>query len=151
MNRPLPMRDDEARVDAAAGMPRRRGSPFELIGALGAGAQASVPGFYAWGVTVAPAVFARGVHWSSSLALWSARVLAFAGVASLLLAIVMEPRWRPRARYVAVWGLALTSGFAWLLVPATTLGPLRLDFARGTAGMVGWGLFAFACAAPALK
>jgi hypothetical protein len=131
----------------AAGVPAR-GRGVELldrIGRIGSAAQASVPGLYAWGVTVLPAVFAHGVRVH-----WAAKVLAVAGAVSLAVAVAMERRWGPRARYVAVWGLSLTSGLAWLIVPASTLGSMRLDWARGVAGMLGWALFAFSCAAPAL-
>jgi hypothetical protein len=123
-----------------------RGPDFlDRIAHIGSAAQASVPGLYAWGVTVAPAVFARGVHVH-----WTAKALAIGGVVSLVLAVALERRLGPRARYLAVWGLSLTSGVAWLIVPAATLGPMRLDYARGVAGMLGWALFAFSCAAPAL-
>lgn len=121
----------------------RATSLFERLGAIGAAAQASVPGLYAWGVTVAPVVYARQATLLSKIA-------AGAGLVSLLLGIALERRWGARARYVAVWGLVLSSALVWILVPSA-LGPLRLDSTRGIAGMVGWALFAFASAAPALR
>jgi len=115
---------------------------FAKLGAIGAAAQASVPGLYAWAVTVAPVAWSRG----GSL---FAKGAAIAGLAALGVGVATEGRWGPRARFVSVWGLALTSALVWLLVPAA-LGPLRLDAPRGILGMVGWGLFALASAAPAL-
>ena len=113
---------------------------------LGSAAQASIPGVYAWAVTVAPAAWSRG---APALA----RVFAVLGLAALATALFLEHR-RPdgaaRARAVAVWGLSLTSAFTWLLVPAA-MSTLRLDVARGLAGMLGWALFAFACAAPPVR
>ena len=115
---------------------------FARLGAIGAAAQASVPGLYAWAVTVAPAAWSRG----GSLA---AKVASIAGLASIAVGVAMESRWGARGRYVSVWGLTLTSAVVWILVP-NALGPLRLDAPRGVAGMIGWGLFALASAAPAL-
>ena len=131
--------------EAQARAPNEGRGPFgvaRLID-LGAAAQASIPGLYAWLVTVAPAAWSRG-------ATVFAKVFALLGLASLAAALWLEHR-RPdgavRARAVAVWGLSLTSAFTWLLVP-TAMSTLRLDVARGLAGMLGWALFAFACAAP---
>lgn len=131
--------DDARRTPHAAGA-----NPiFDRVSALGAAAQASVPGLYAWALTVAPAAFGRGAS-------FYAKVAAMAGLVALGLGVSMERRWGARARHVAVWGLSLTSGLVWALVP-TALSPARLDVVRGVAGMLGWALFAFACAAPALK
>jgi hypothetical protein len=113
---------------------------------LGSAAQASIPGLYAWAVTVAPAAWSRG-------ATPFAKVFAVLGVLALVAALLLEhrrPEDAPRARAVAVWGLSLTSAFTWLLVPGA-MSTLRLDVARGFAGMFGWALFAFACAAPPIR
>jgi len=110
---------------------------------VGSAAQASIPGLYAWLVTVAPAAWSRGAP-------LLAQVSAIAGVASLVAALVLEHRRAedaPRARAVAVWGLSLSAALTWLLVPGE-MTTLRVDGARGFAGMLGWALFAFACAAP---
>jgi hypothetical protein len=115
---------------------------FARLAAMGAGAQASVPGLYAWALTVAPAAWGRG----GSAA---AKVASLGGLASLAVGVALEGRWGARARYVAVWGLVITSAVTWLLASAA-LGPLRLDAARGILGMIGWALFALASAAPAL-
>jgi hypothetical protein len=97
-------------------------------------------------VTVAPAAFARGAG-------WPAKVTAALGVAALAASLLIEhrrPEDAPRARAVAVWGLSLASAFTWLLVPSA-MTTLRVDVARGFAGVLGWGLFAFTCAAPPVR
>ena len=72
---------------------------------------------------------------------------------SLVAAVVLEQR-RPdetvRARAIAAWGLALTSALAWLFAPGS-LSAYRVDTGSGLAGMLGWALFALACAAPMAK
>ncbi len=108
----------------------------------GASTQASIPGLYAWSLTVATSAWARGAPLSS-------KVAALAGPACLLGAVLLD-RTRPvTARNLGVWGLVLSSVITWGLVPAA-IGPSRLDAVRGTLGMIGWALFAFASAAPAL-
>jgi hypothetical protein len=125
------------------------GAPRDLLARmsdLGSAAQASIPGLYAWLVTVAPAAWSRAAP-------FAAKVVAVVGVAALAAALVLEhrrPDDAPRARAVAVWGLALSSALVWLLVPSE-MSTLRLDAARGFAGMLGWALFAFACAAPPVR
>jgi hypothetical protein len=131
--------DEDARVGDAPPPVR---PIFARLGAIGAAAQASVPGLYAWAVTVAPAAWSR----NGSMV---ARLASLAGLGAIAVGVAMESRWGARARYVSVWGLTLTSAIVWVLVPAA-LGPLRLDAPRGVAGMIGWGLFALASAAPAL-
>jgi len=118
-------------------------TPLARLGDLGSVAQSSVPGLYAWAVTVSPAAWSKGAP-------WVAKVAAMAGLASLVGAAAVEARAPRRARAASVWGLGLTSSIVWLAVPGA-LGPTRLDAARGITGMVGWALFAYAAAAPALK
>ncbi len=92
------------------------------------------------------------VAWSRGAPLF-AKVFAVLGVVALGAALILEhrrPDQAPRARAVAVWGLSLSSALTWLLVPAA-MSTLRLDAARGLAGMLGWALFAFACAAPPVR
>jgi len=115
---------------------------FERLGDIGTAAQATIPGFYAWAVTVAPAAWSRGAP-------LLAKIIACMGLGSLVLAVVLERRWARYARPVSVWGLVSTSALVWALAPAALL-PNRIDAARGVAGMIGWGLFALASAAPAL-
>jgi hypothetical protein len=115
---------------------------FERLGDVGTAAQATIPGFYAWAVTVAPVAWSRGAP-------LFAKIIACLGLVSLVLAIVLERQLPRYARPVSVWGLVSTSALVWALAPAALL-PTRIDAARGVAGMIGWGLFALASAAPAL-
>ena len=116
---------------------------FERLGDIGTAAQATIPGFYAWAVTVAPAAWSRGAP-------LAAKIIACMGLASLVLAIALERKWPLYARPVSIWGLVSTSAVVWALAPLALL-PSRIDAARGVAGMIGWGLFALASAAPALR
>ena len=116
---------------------------LERLSSWGAAAQASVPGAYAWGVTVAPAAWARG---SSSFA----RMTALAAIVALGVGVLAERRWGWRARLASLWGFVLACALTWSAAPAA-LAPLRIDVPRGVAGMIGWALFAMASAAPALQ
>ena len=76
---------------------RRRGAeepPARFVfPELGAAAQAAVPGFYAWGVTIMPAAWSRGAP-------VIAKVAAIGGVIALVGFVLAEPRlgWRARNR-----------------------------------------------------
>src|ERR1700722_9461866 len=102
---------------------------FHRLSAMGAAAQASVPGLYAWGVTVAPVAWSRG---ASAVA----KVAAVAALAALAGGVAAERRWGTRARIIALWGFVLACALAWSAAP-TPLGPLRIDAPRGLAGMLG--------------
>jgi hypothetical protein len=120
--------------------------PLGRVSELGSAAQASIPGLYAWAVTVAPAAWGKAGTLPS-------KAFAVLGLVILGAALVLERRSRTRARWsrpLSVWGLSLTSAAVWLLVPGA-LAPLRLEATRGLAGMLGWALFAFSSAAPAIK
>jgi hypothetical protein len=135
--------NDDTQVDRPGRAPSRG---LSRMTDLGSAAQASIPGLYAWAVTVAPVAWSRGAP-------FFAKIFACLALAALALALFLEhrrPDDAPRARAVAVWGFSLTSAFTWLLVPAA-LSTLRLDVARGLAGMLGWAMFAFACAAPPVR
>jgi hypothetical protein len=124
---------------------------------LGATAQATVPGFYAWLVTVAPVAFGRGAPVLSRLA-------AIVGLALLFQAPFVERRWKAAARVMSIWGLVATSLLVWVLAPAgygggtspALLSPgkgvawTRSDPVRTIAGVIGWALFALASISPAL-
>ena len=110
---------------------------------LGAPAQAAIPGLYAWSVTVAPVAWAR----SAPPVAVAAAVL---GALLLLAAPALAIRAPGPARLVSIWGFVGTSMVVWLLAPGP-IAPGRLDGLRAAAGMVGWGLFALASAAPALQ
>jgi hypothetical protein len=109
---------------------------------MGVAAQASVPAVYAWGVTVAPVAWARNATGFAKAGAVAALVAIVAGVAA-------ERRWGERARVAALWAFVLSSALTWSAAPSA-LGTLRVDGPRGTAGMLGWALFAIASAAPAL-
>ena len=113
------------------------------LAAAGAAAQTMVPGLYAWGVTVAPAAWARG---SSVLA----KAVALGALVALGCGVIGERRLGAWVRIASLWGFVLASAVVWSICPAG-LGPAHVDGARGLAGMLGWALFAFASAAPALR
>jgi hypothetical protein len=113
------------------------------VSELGSSAQASIPGLYAWAVTVAPAAWSKGAGAAP-------KIFAILGVLALAGALAVEVRFPRGARIASVWGLTLTSAIVWALTPAA-LTAVRLEATRGLAGMLGWALFAFASAAPAIK
>jgi hypothetical protein len=121
----------------------RAGELLERLSAMGASAQASVPGLYAWGVTVAPTAWGRG----SSLV---AKGAALVALAALVGGVAAERSWGHRARIAALWTFVLACALSWSAAPSG-LAPLRIDAPRGLAGMLGWALFALASAAPALQ
>ncbi|OJY19932.1 MAG: hypothetical protein BGO98_01425 [Myxococcales bacterium 68-20] len=160
-------------------MPPRRRKVLERIASIGASAQAAIPGLYAWAITVAPAAWSRGAPLLAKaaavvgvLALVTAPLVEGAGPArspeasaspsrtpqnegvpkrrTSLLGMMRSwtgPTW---ARVWSVWGFVLSSAIVWALAPAA-LSSARLDGVRGALGMVGWALFAFASAGPALR
>lgn len=149
-------------------MPPRRRKVLAAIAGIGASAQAAIPGLYAWAITVAPAAWSRGAP-------LLAKAAAIMGVIALITAPFVEggggatsdivehnqqkrpffdrvsswtgPMW---ARTWSVWGFVLSSALVWALAPSA-LSSARLDGVRGAMGMIGWALFAFASAGPALK
>jgi hypothetical protein len=116
---------------------------LERLAGMSATTQASVPAVYAWGVTVAPVAWSRGAP-------LLARFAAVAALGTIVLAVVGERRWGARASVAGLWSFVLASAVTWSAAPAA-LGPLRIDAPRGLAGMLGWALFAFTSAAPALS
>lgn len=116
---------------------------FERLSAIGAAAQATVPGVYAWGVTVAPPAWSRSASTTPKVAAAVALLMLGAGA-------VGERRWGGRARIASLWGFVLASALTWCVAPAG-LNPSRIDAPRGLAGMLAWALFAFASATPALS
>ena len=54
------------------------------------------------------------------------------------------------ARTFSVWGFVVSSAIVWTMVPGA-LSSARFDGVRGTLGVVGWALFAFASAGPSLR
>jgi hypothetical protein len=133
-------------MTTAGGERRATTDILARVSDLGAAAQASIPGLYAWAVTVAPAAWSKG-------GTLGAKLLALLGVVALGAGLVLERRSADAARWsrpLSVWGLAIPSALVWLS-SSSAMTPLRLDTMRGLAGMLGWALFAFASAAPAIK
>lgn len=116
---------------------------WDRVASAGIAAQGAVPGLYAWGVTVAPAAWARGGPMAAKVAAIAAPLALGAGVAG-------ERVWGDVARIVSLWGFVVASAVTWVLA-RPGLGPLHVDGPRGVAGMLGWALFAFTCAGPALR
>jgi hypothetical protein len=116
--------------------------PLARLTAIGAAAQASLAGAYAWLLTVAP------LAWRPGAAL-PTRVGAATGLAALVAGAMGERRWGARSRLASFWVFVLSSALAWSADP-TGLAPSRIDGGRGVAGMLGWALFALASAAPAV-
>lgn len=111
-------------------------TPLAVLADIGAAGQAVVPGAYAWAVTVAPAAWSR----AADAGVKAAAILAIASLLSTLLK-TKGP--------IATWVFVLASTVVWVAVPSA-MSPAHLHPARGIAGMLGWGVFAFATAAPAL-
>jgi hypothetical protein len=126
-------------ITRPAGVPVQGGA-LAWLRSLSATTQASVPGLYAWAVTVAP-VFT--LHAVSVLA----DITGVLGLASILAGPIVERRAPRVARLVLFWGLAASAIATWMLAPEALAA--RFDAPRGIAGMFGWALFAFAIASPA--
>jgi hypothetical protein len=121
-----------------------RGKPasLELLRTKRPSTQVAIAGGYAWAVTVAPAAALHGATG------W-AKVTAGLGFAALVGGVVAEPWWPGRARVASLASFVAASVATWMLAPAA-LKPVAIDTIQGLAGMLGWGLFALASAAPAL-
>ncbi len=122
----------------------RRLSPFLWISSDGASVHASVPGLYAWAVTVAPLLWLRGSAFGV--------VQGAVAVAPLLLVsgAMLERHFGRRVRFISLWGFVVACAVAWVAAPSGRAS-LQLDGLREMSGMLGWGLFAFAFAAPPLR
>jgi hypothetical protein len=114
---------------------------LERLSAMGAAAQAAVPGIYAWGVTVAPGGWARS---ASALA----RATTVLALVVLGVGVWAERRWGERARIASVWAFVVACSISWSAAPRG-LSAFPVDAPSGLAGMLGWALFAFASFAPA--
>jgi len=139
----VPDADAASRESGANERPRKWGWLVD-IGAMG---QAAIAGGYAWSVSVAPVAWQRGAPASAKLA-------AILAAASLLAGIVLErvsppPPGGARIRPVVMWVFVLACAIVWLAVPEA-LEPARMNGTRGLASVIGWALFAHACAAPAV-
>ena len=92
---------------------------IERLSAMGTAAQATVPGLYAWGVTVAPGALAHGASSAAKLA-------AATALAALVAGPLVADRLGGRTRIPLLWAFVLASAIAWSTAPAS-LAPLQLD------------------------
>jgi hypothetical protein len=110
---------------------------------LAIAAPASIPGVYAWGVTVAPVVWGRaGVS-------RVAEVAAVAGPVFLGAGAGLEGRFGSRSRSTCLWGFTMLCAVAW--VSAAGLGDPLLDATHTRVGIFAWAVFALSWASPPLK
>ncbi len=132
-------------------------SPLRKILELGPTAQPVVAGVYAWAVTVAPVGY--GKHGSLGTQNWAATVFASLAFVALVRGAVREallqqdPNARSameRSRTLTLFSFSAASLVTWIC-DDDALSTVRLSAARGVAGMVGWALFAYACAAPVVE
>ena len=121
----------------------RSASLLARLRATNAAAQASVPGGYAWAVTVAPGAFSQGAPALASGAAVAALVALLGGVAA-------ERIWGPRGHQASFWLFVLLCALVWSSTPSA-LAPARFDAVRGLLAMSGWALYAYASAAPAVS
>jgi len=115
----------------------------DRISAMGSAAQATVPGAYAWAVTVAPVAWSHGAGTLSKMGAIVALIALGAGSLG-------ERMWGRRGRLASLWGFVLASATSWSAAP-DALASRRIDAPHGLAGMLGWGLFGLVLAAPSLE
>jgi len=106
-------------------------------------APASVPGAYAWAVTVVP------VAWGRASAPRVAQAAAAAGLLSLAAGAVLERRLGNRIRSGYLLGFTAACAVAW--VSAAGQRDLLLDAWHTAAGALAWAVFALSWAAVPLK
>lgn len=114
-----------------------------MVGQVAIRAPASIPALYAWGVTVAPAVWGR-----APVPLF-AEVSAIAGPVILAVGLLLEIRWGRRVRSPCLWAFTITCGACW--ASAAAPGDPLLDAAYVVAGVLAWGVLAMSWAAPPLE
>lgn len=110
---------------------------------LATAAPASIPGAYAWAVTVAPVV------WGRPGASRVVQVAALAGPVFLGAGAGLERRFGSRTRSPCLWGFTMVCALAW--VSAAGLGDPLLDATHTLVGVLAWALFALSWASPPLK
>ncbi len=118
------------------------GRLLQRLASMNAVSQGGYAGLYAWAVTVAPAAWSRGAPGTARVAGMMALLALGAGFAS--------PCFGERAQRIGLWGFVLASAAVWLAMPSA-LDVLRVDAARGLAGMLGWAVFALTSGAPARR
>jgi hypothetical protein len=102
--------------------------------------QASVPALYLWGVTILPIALTNATT--------PVRLMAFPPLLAIAFAIWWERRGGAYASSVLLLGATATMSAALLVAPVRALHQFGLF--RGALGVLGWLLFAYTCAAPAL-
>ncbi len=125
-------------------------SPLVRLADLGAAGQVLVPGIYVWAVTVAPAGFGKGAPWYAGF--FAIVALAALGGGALLErapSLLPAVSSAPARRALTLWAFVGASIATWVAFPEA-LSAARLEMARGIAGLLGWGVFAYAAAAPGL-
>jgi hypothetical protein len=157
---------------------KMRAIRLEWLAIPGAAAQASVPGVYAWAVTVVP------IAWGHSPVPALTKVAAVLAPAFLVAGVLVE-RWQrtgwgrgpnrqtrdgpnrqtwwsstgwgrgpnrqawDRVRTLSLWAFTLSCAGAWSSAPTVVATSLS-DAAHAAAGMLGWTVFAFSSAGPPL-
>src|SRR5579862_1738572 len=100
---------------------------LDRLTGMGAAAQATIPGVYAWGVTVAPDVMFRVTWRTHAVTAWwwttasiVSKVAALAALGALGAGFVLERKqgWGTRARLVSLWGFVLSCAIAWAAAPS---------------------------------
>lgn len=120
---------------------------WALLVDIGAMGQAAITGGYAWAMSVLPIASPHGAPPVAKLA-------ALLAIATLAAGVVLErispsPPGGARVRPIIFWVFVLSCGIAWLVVPEGLVAP-QMSPARAIAALMGWALFAHACAAPAI-
>jgi hypothetical protein len=127
---------------ARLGHAELKAHPAGVSPSIGASVHVCVPALYAWAVTVAQSAFARGGP-------WEAAATGIVAPLALLAGVLLGARWGARVRDACLAIFVLGCAATWCLAPAT-LGPRHVDWMRGAAGVLGWGLFGLAWAGPPL-
>lgn len=132
-------------------------NPLRRVIELGPTAQSIVAGVYAWAVTVAPVGY--GKHGALVSQNWPATVFATLAFLALVRGAVTElvlagkeasALRLEQSRTLTLFSFVTMSLITWIFDDGA-LSPVHLGAARGVAGMVGWALFAYACAAPVVE
>lgn len=111
-----------------------------LLG-LGPRAQATIAGMYAWATTVLPVAWGRGAGWLP-------KVAGIFALGSLVAALLFDRA--GKYRFASFWAFVGLCALVWLLAPSMVLAG-AFQGVRGLSGVLGWALYAVACAAPALS
>ncbi len=129
-------------------------SSLRRVFELGPTGQPVVAGVYAWAVTVAPVGF--GKHGPQGAQNWAATIFATLAFVALVRGAVSEALQKEdlkaveRTRTLTLFSFAAASLVTWIC-DDDALSPVGLSAVRGVAGMIGWALFAYACAAPVVE